>query len=151
MMLPGFLRDDIDPLFELLRQKRTTALQEVIKGLNSEKTGQILEEWETFLNEPSGDAATAPNAGRPIIDLASERIYKRYRRIVKSGKRCLTDSEDEMLHALRIECKKLRYLLEFFASLFPAKETNQPDRAAEEATEPIWEILMICAFSRIIC
>ena len=30
-----------------------------------------------------------------------------------------------MLHALRIECKKLRYLMEFFASLFPAKEINE--------------------------
>ena len=27
-----------------------------------------------------------------------------------------------MLHALRIDCKKLRYLLEFFASLFPPDE-----------------------------
>ncbi|HXV98801.1 MAG TPA: CHAD domain-containing protein, partial [Anaerolineae bacterium] len=32
------------------------------------------------------------------------------------------DSEEKMLHALRIECKKLRYLMEFFSSLFPAKE-----------------------------
>jgi CHAD domain-containing protein len=124
-MLPAFLRDDIEPLFELLRQKRVKALQAVIKGLNSEKYSQILEDWERFLNEPSSDSATAPNAGRPVIDLARERIFKRYRRIVKSGKRILTNSEDEMLHALRIECKKLRYLLEFFASLFPAKETNQ--------------------------
>lgn len=26
------------------------------------------------------------------------------------------------MHSLRIECKKLRYLMEFFASLFPPKE-----------------------------
>ncbi len=29
-----------------------------------------------------------------------------------------------MLHVLRIECKKLRYLMEFFASLFPRKKIN---------------------------
>jgi CHAD domain-containing protein len=29
---------------------------------------------------------------------------------------------DEKLHRLRIQCKKLRYLLEFFASLFPSDE-----------------------------
>jgi len=57
--------------------------------------------------------------------LAGERIYKRYRGVIKSGNRILENSEDEMLHALRIECKKLRYLMEFFASLFPAKEINE--------------------------
>ena len=31
---------------------------------------------------------------------------------------------DDELHRLRIECKKLRYLLEFFASLFPAGEVR---------------------------
>ena len=31
-------------------------------------------------------------------------------------------TEDEKLHALRIECKKLRYLIEFFSSLF-ARQT----------------------------
>jgi len=29
-----------------------------------------------------------------------------------------------MLHALRIQCKKLRYLMEFFSSLFPRKKIN---------------------------
>ena len=31
---------------------------------------------------------------------------------------------DAMLHELRIECKKLRYLLEFFSSLFPADKMD---------------------------
>ena len=34
----------------------------------------------------------------------------------------LENTKDEMLHALRIHCKELRYLLEFFESLFPRKE-----------------------------
>jgi len=29
-----------------------------------------------------------------------------------------------MLHVLRIHCKKLRYLMEFFSSLFPPKKIN---------------------------
>ena len=33
-------------------------------------------------------------------------------------------SPDVLLHKLRIECKKLRYLLEFFSSLFAQKEIN---------------------------
>ena len=39
------------------------------------------------------------------------------------GSKIKRDSPSPMLHMLRIECKKLRYLLEFFASLFAEKET----------------------------
>ena len=143
-MLPEVLRDDIEPLFELLRQRRTEALQDVIAGLNSQEYGQILKDWEAFLGEPQADPATAPNAGRPIVDLARARIYKRYKRIIKSGKRILENSDDEMLHALRIECKKLRYLMEFFASLFPAKEINELIRQLKKLQNNLGDFNDLC-------
>lgn len=121
-MLPDVLQDDIDPLFDHLKQKRTEALNKVVKELNSKLYAKILHDWEQFLSEPPADAPTAYFAGRPIIDLACERIYKRYRRIVKTGRRLLEGATDNEMHALRVECKKLRYLMEFFASLFPRKD-----------------------------
>jgi CHAD domain-containing protein len=119
-MLPDVLRNDISPLFGYLHQKRSNALRNVVAGLNSKKYAQILNDWEAFLAEPAVDSPTAGNAGVLIIELAQARIYKQYRRVVKDGRQILKDTQDEMLHALRIECKKLRYLLEFFATLFPA-------------------------------
>ncbi len=44
--------------------------------------------------------------------------------VIKDGTYILKHTEDELLHALRIECKKLRYSLEFFASLFPRKKMS---------------------------
>jgi CHAD domain-containing protein len=118
------LRDDIDPLFEYLREKRAKAFQHVMRGLKSKKYGQIIKDWETFLDKPPPDTATAANAMLPVIELARSRIYKKFRGIVKTGNKILANTEDEMLHALRIECKKLRYLMEFFANLFPRKKIN---------------------------
>ena len=123
-MLPNPVHSDIDPLFEYMKQKRATALQRVIKGLNSEHYAETIHAWETFLNEPPLDSPTAAHAATPIKALAQNRIYKRYRRIVKWGNQILENTEDEQLHALRIECKKLRYLMDFFESLFPAKKIN---------------------------
>jgi CHAD domain-containing protein len=123
-MLPTVLRDDIDSLFDYLRGKRSKAFQEVINGLKSKRYVQILQDWEEFLNETPQESTTALNADLPIINIAQKRIYKIYRRIVKSGNQILENTEDEMLHALRIECKKLRYLMEFFSSLFPRKKIN---------------------------
>jgi CHAD domain-containing protein len=123
-MLPAVLRDDIDPLFGYLRKKRAEALKKVLSALESKKYINILRDWEAFLSESQQDSPEASNADLPIIDLAMKRIYKKYQNIVKTGNRILENTEDKMLHVLRIECKKLRYLMEFFASLFPRKKIN---------------------------
>ncbi|MBW2412012.1 MAG: CHAD domain-containing protein [Deltaproteobacteria bacterium] len=121
-MLPSALRDDIDPLFNHLRKKRSKALRLVIRGLKSKNYVKILQDWETFLKKPVRNSANAVNAGLPVIDLACKRINKKYRGIVKAGSMILENTQDEKLHALRIECKKLRYLMEFFASLYAPKK-----------------------------
>ena len=41
-------------------------------------------------------------------------IGKRYRGVLRRGREITSASSDELLHALRIRCKRLRYLLEFF-------------------------------------
>ena len=120
--LPPTIGDDIVPLFDYLRTQREQALADVITGLDSQDYRRILRDWETFLNEPVPETPEAANAALPIIDLARQRIYRRYRRVVKDGNHALEHTQDELLHALRIDCKKLRYLLEFFESLFPPKK-----------------------------
>ena len=92
--------------------------------MKSKKYEKILKDWEALLNQPRQDDGAAPNAALPIIDLACKRIYKKYRSVVKAGNLILENAEDEMLHVLRIHCKKLRYLMEFFSSLFPRKQIN---------------------------
>ena len=121
-MLPENLAADIGPLFAYLRQKRTAVLADVIANLNSPQYRQIMADWEAFLNEPVPENPTAPHAARPIIKVARKRIFKRYRQIVAEGREILENTEDHLLHALRIDCKKLRYLLEFFTPLFPPEE-----------------------------
>lgn len=120
--LPDTMREDIVPLFDYLRVLREKALEEVIISLSSSEYAQMLEDWEDFLNEPAPKKPTAANASIPIIELARKRIYKRYRIVIKDRDYILSHTQDELLHALRIECKKLRYLMEFFASLFPKKK-----------------------------
>lgn len=131
-MLPDAMQEDITPLFEYLRSHRSEALFEVVAGLESDDYAQLIEEWEEFLHE-SVSKKDPRNASVPIIKLARKRITRQYQSIVRDGTYILelieddpTDSaQDEFLHALRIECKKLRYLLEFFTSLFPRKKISR--------------------------
>ncbi len=121
-MLPALLRDDIAPLFACLRRKRAAALEQTIDQLDSAAYAQTLRNWETFLIAPPLNAPDAPAAAQPVLGLACRQIYRRYRRIIKLGRPSLKSAQAEQLHDLRIECKKLRYLLEFFAGLFPPAE-----------------------------
>jgi CHAD domain-containing protein len=123
--LPEAMGNDIVPLFDYLRLLREQALDEVIDSLSSSEYARVLGEWQEFLNEPVPKKPVAANAALPIVELARKRIYKRYRRVIKDGDYILTHTQDELLHALRIECKKLRYLMEFFSSLFPRKKMTR--------------------------
>jgi CHAD domain-containing protein len=120
--LPASLRDDIDPLFDYLRTKRSRVFREVIRKGKSGTFRKLFQEWDEFLREPGTDVPTAPDAALPIRDVAQSRIRKKYERILKEGNRVLEEPKDEGLHLLRIECKELRYLLEFFSRLFPRRK-----------------------------
>jgi CHAD domain-containing protein len=124
-MLPDVLRDDINPLFAYLRARRERTLEAVVLSFDQERSKRILLDWKTFLREPVPQTPQAANAMTPIIELARKRIYRRYRKIIKDGKNILKNPQDELMHALRIECKKLRYLIEFFASLFPTDKIRE--------------------------
>ncbi len=147
-MLPESLRAGIDPLFEYLREQRVSALQAVCQGLEEPDYQAFLAEWEAFLSLPAPeiDDQSAPNASRPAIELARERIYQRYRRVIRDGKAILADEQatDEALHALRIDCKKLRYLLEFFASLFPADEIEALVRQLKRLQDNLGDFNDLC-------
>jgi len=112
------LRKDIEPLFDYLRKKRSEAFQRVIRGLKSKRVATVLKDWEAFLDTSPQDFPAAANAGVPAITLARKRILKKYQSAVKAGNKISESTDDRTLHVLRIHCKKLRYLMEFFASLF---------------------------------
>ena len=58
---------------------------------------------------------TMETLGSVTIGAAAQRLIgKRYRGVLRRGRAITPASRDEKLHALRIRCKQLRYLLEFF-------------------------------------
>lgn len=116
--LPEHLRADIEPLFASLQRQRAKAHTTLVRHLQSKKYATIMTDWEAFLTSPPEAAASATHAARPILSVARKRIRKKCRAVVKLGTQLIDHPDDKSLHQLRIECKKLRYLLEFFSSLF---------------------------------
>jgi CHAD domain-containing protein len=117
---PEPVRRNLTPVKESARLRRREQQPVLARALNSDAWAEAVGRWETFLGAGT-EPRTLPRKGqRPIGAVASKRIRKAYRRVTRRGS--LAGLEIESLHRLRIDCKKLRYLLEFFRSLYPARE-----------------------------
>ncbi|MBT8396486.1 MAG: CHAD domain-containing protein [Gemmatimonadetes bacterium] len=113
-------RKDLEPLVELLKEKKKAELSRLRRSVHSKRFKSLLEDWRVFLESPDTQDSTPPEAGRPIIEVASARIWNAFTKVQKRGKGIGQFSPAEDLHKLRLDCKKLRYLLRFFQSLYPA-------------------------------
>lgn len=122
--LPAALRPHLDPLRQYLLAHYDDAQRALVKNLDSAKFANLLRDWRAFLEAPVPHRSALPNAMRRTKEVADERIWKMYRLVLKEGRAIAPDSPAEDLHELRKSAKKLRYLVEFFDSLYPRKETR---------------------------
>ncbi|MDD5580351.1 MAG: CHAD domain-containing protein [Methylobacter sp.] len=137
--LPISIREDLNPLHEFLLAKQQKAQKELAKKLRSAKYLSTLSEWEQYLKEPSPLNPVEANAKLTIKQLADRRIWKSYKRIVREGNAITEDSPSEALHELRKSCKKLRYLMEFFQSLYPENQIKSLIKSLKGLQEVLGE------------
>ena len=123
--LPANMRADIEPLREFLTRHQQAEHRALIKALDSARYRRLIKNWRNFLEQPVNERSTLKNAGRPVIEVASKRIWRVYRNTIKEGDAINTESPAEALHDLRKTCKKLRYLMEFFQSLYPRGDIKE--------------------------
>ena len=122
-LLPENLWPGLEMLFRRIKRRRSTVCRRVVDAL----AGDAYAEQISALLQNLQQAAelSAKQAGQPIKPLASKKIRKQYRAIQQDGAAISAQTPDAAIHELRIECKKLRYLLELFAELFPKKELKR--------------------------
>ncbi len=120
-MVDERLREDLDPLLEVLSAHRRQARAKMVRGLRSKRFQRLRREWGAFLERlPSLSADDPPGAQRPIGPLTGERISKVYRQMVKMGNAIDAASPPEDYHELRKKGKELRYLLQLLGvKLYP--------------------------------
>lgn len=117
--LPAGMQDDIEPLREFLIRHQKTEHTALLKALDSARYRRLIRNWTNFLGQPVNEKTTLKNAGRPVVEVACERVWRIYQRAIKEGNAINAQSPADDLHELRKTCKKLRYLMEFFQSLYP--------------------------------
>ncbi len=83
-----------------------------------------LHEWEQFLSRNSDKGEPIKQAKTPIKKLADKRLKKIYLKFLIQGFESLKTESDASLHEARRLIRKLRYLCEFFISLYSENKIN---------------------------
>jgi CHAD domain-containing protein len=115
LMLPLELRNYLEPFFRELNEQRKAKHQSLVKLLKTKKYQRIITDWKNFVNSLNVRDEQKVTSAKVMAQTV---IAKRNKKVLKFGQQILLTGSDDLLHQLRIEGKKLRYLLEFFSSLF---------------------------------
>ncbi|MEO1335290.1 MAG: CHAD domain-containing protein, partial [Myxococcota bacterium] len=118
--VPEPLRASLRPLFEDIALRRGKAHAQLRATLTGSAYGRSLE----ALLEEITSAEPGPRAEWTTRKLADKKVSSQLKKVQRQGRAITDQTPDEDVHALRIECKKLRYLLEFFRGLYPDAEVS---------------------------
>ena len=134
--LPADAREALDPLARRWRKQRKRARKGMLTYLASKRYDTLKRRIAAFMADISppeagasppepatatenGQAAALPAPGEPLVGAEAPRlIARRYAKLLGYGP-SLHGASIETLHALRIDCKRLRYALEFLREILP--------------------------------
>jgi CHAD domain-containing protein len=124
-------RDALETLIEALVADRETARAEMLAVLGSDRYTALLRRLAAAVSKPLPTAAGS--AKRPAL---IELVHTEYRRLRKAVRRAGENPPDEVLHALRIQGKRLRYTGELAATA-----DRKPVRKLVESTVALQDVL----------
>jgi CHAD domain-containing protein len=111
------LVNQLQPLKQLIGGKRKKSWNTLVRFLSSEEYQCAMTAWQRYLNSGSSSEKSIT-----VRELAARRIQKCYKDLLSDGRKLDKASPDEAFHDLRLDMKRLRYLLEYFAPIFPTRD-----------------------------
>jgi CHAD domain-containing protein len=137
--LPAAMAHDLDPLEALLKANHAQEQARLKRRLGSPEMRALLADWHEVLDAEHPPGEPGWFADLPIERVAARRIWRMYKRVRRDGRAITPDSPPEAMHELRKDCKKLRYLIEFFRGLYPAAQTKSLIKALKDLLDNLGE------------
>ena len=121
--LPHEQLHTLDALLAACDERRDRARTQMLFYLDSERYLRFITQMGHFVATPGAGIASPP-AGKPtpflVQHVAPRLIYTRYEEVRAYGPH-MVGASLELLHALRVDFKRLRYALEFFSPVLGAQ------------------------------
>jgi CHAD domain-containing protein len=119
-LVPPSLHAGLQEMFDLFEKERAKELSRLSRRLRSDEYNARMSDLTAMFNG-TDHLTPGSNAKRAAHEYACALIWKRYRKVCKIARGITDETPDETVHDLRIDCKKLRYLMEIFGPLFDEK------------------------------
>jgi CHAD domain-containing protein len=117
--LPVSGREAIEPLRQAWRRQREAARGRLVARLDSRQYRDFVDDYLDFTESPGAGVIQTPMGSPSLVrDTVGSRTLAAYEH-VRAYETIITWADVPTLHALRIECKRLRYTLEYFAEVMP--------------------------------
>ncbi len=122
-LIPESSHEGLKIMFDVISKRRTEEHKQVCKMICRKNYRQSIQRWgELFAS--ADNMKTGPDALKSSNCYLSRSITRRYRKVCKIARTVDETTSDEVVHELRIHCKKLRYLMEFSLPLFSRKKVK---------------------------
>jgi len=116
-MLPPVMKNALLPLRDVISEKLDDEYKKIAVFLKSEEYKKLMKDWVLEL-----DSGLEQKSDKmPVMDMAVDSIGRAVNVVLKKASKLTIDTPAEKFHRLRIDLKKLRYLIELFITLFPSK------------------------------
>ena len=112
----------LEQLRDFIVTEREIAQSRLVTELTGERYDVFRQDWRAVLER---QRLAGSGHDRPVIEAAGASIWKTYRRIRKQVRAPHTTEAIALLHVLRKDCKKLRYQLESFGTVFPPRRVKR--------------------------
>lgn len=116
-----FPADDIDALMTFLGQTQRQHHDGLVQTLDSDRYRRLLSEWETCLRGPILCEGRRGEGDDLLAAAVSKRAWRLSRGIASKGERIDRHTAPTNIHAVRIDAKKLRYLIDLTPAFYEAR------------------------------
>ena len=116
--LPVDSQPALQPFSVFLQQQRREHYRTLVKTFETKRYRAVIRAWEAFATQPEENGPSDPRTPA-VKGFVLARVVGQCRDLVSIEPDSLQHAASGRLHALRIECKKLRYLMDFFITAFP--------------------------------
>ena len=138
--LPPRYRRVIIPFFDDLKTRRAKEQKKILQYLTSPEYQKNKKYWNDSVQKTCSVLLRRTGyKSIKIREVAEQIIFNRYEKVVRFNRNLPAVLADEYLHRVRIECKKLRYVLEFFQSLFDVKPVKSLVKKLRELQDTLGE------------
>ncbi len=123
--LPPEGQQHANALVSRLDRRRAKRRKRLNAYLDSKRYERALRQLENFAGNKTGRASRKlrPHQPQELRHVLPSLLHQRLA-IVRAYDAVLPNADDTRLHALRVECKRLRYAIEFFAPVLGASATS---------------------------